>query len=387
MPPFRRYAACLAALTIVIASGAARAQQPNVAHYDVYADRDTIHALVGTGRKGEPEIALWHVRSDDGGATWSAPVRVNRPDDRLSAHHPGENPQIAASGNRVVAVWTQPRAGARRGGLVATAVSDDGGRTFRPGPAPFASDKGSQTFAELATDGKVMHMAFLDSRDGRQSLRYARSTDLGASWTADRPVAPRTCDCCWNSVAALPDGGAALYFRGAEPRDMMLATSRTGEAWRNLGSIGKFNWQVQACPHVGGALATNGTAIHALAWNGRDEQFGLFHVKSADAGSTWTAPRKLGTDDARNADIALTREGHLVAVWDQVATFSSSIQRARSTDDGHTWSAAEQVASASDLSYPRVIATKHGVATFWVDGSLRRGARIVANGKPLPEMR
>ena len=356
----------------------------SVAHYDVFVDRDVIHILIGTGKKGAADIALWHVSTADGGVIWSKPSRVNRPGDRLSAHHPGENPQFAAMGDRLIAVWTQQRPGSHRGGVLTTAVSDDGGTTWKPGSAPSPPKEGSQTFAEFATDGKTLHMAWLDSRDGRQGLRYARSTDRGETWSADRALAPRTCDCCWNSLAPMADGGVAVFYRGDEPRDMMLLTSRTGDTWRNHGSVGRFNWQVRACPHVGGALVTRASAIHALAWNGKDEMFGLYYTGSTDAGNTWSRPRKLGYDDARNADLAISTTGELHAIWDEAGMRTSTIQRARSTDGGQNWSAAERIAAGSDVSYPRVAATRHGVAVLWLDGSLRRGASIVMNGKPLP---
>ncbi len=356
----------------------------DVAHYDVFVERDSIHVLIGTGKKGTPDIALWHVRSADGGATWTKPARVNNAGDRLSARHPGENPQIAAIGDRLIAVWTQQRPGATRGGVLATAWSDDGGTTWKPGTAPTAPGQGGQTFAEFATDGKILHMAWLDSRDGRQSLRYARSTDRGATWSTDRMLAARTCDCCWNSLAPMADGGVAVFYRGEEPRDMMLLMSRSGDTWRNYGSIGQFNWQVRACPHVGGAIAIQGSAIHTLAWNGKEDQFGLFYIGSADAGNTWTRPRKLGFDDARNADLTVSSDGHVHAVWDEAGMRTASIQKSRSTDAGHSWSAPERIAAGADVSYPRVAATRHGIAVLWLDGSPRRGASIVVNGKPLP---
>ena len=78
------------------------AQGADFAHFDVASSGDTIHLLTGQGKKGAAEIPLFHRVSKDGGATWSKPVRVNRDSDRLSAHHPGENPSIAASGDRVI---------------------------------------------------------------------------------------------------------------------------------------------------------------------------------------------------------------------------------------------------------------------------------------------
>ena len=377
--------ALLVCLTLAAPVGAQPASG-SVAHYDVFADRDVIHVLIGTGKKGAADIALSHVRSADGGSSWSKPARVNRPSDRLSAHHPGENPQIVAMGDRLIVVWTQQRPGAHRGGVLATAVSDDGGATWKAGNTPAPPKVGSQTFAEFATDGQTVHMAWLDSREGRQGLRYARSSDRGETWSADRPLAPRTCDCCWNSLAPLAEGGVAVMYRGDEPRDMMLLTSRSGDTWRNHGSIGQFNWQVRGCPHVGGALFTQGNAIHTLAWNGKDELFGLYYVGSTDAGNTWSRPRKLGYDDARNADLAMSLLGELHAVWDESGTRSASIERARSTDGGQNWSTPERIAAGADVSYPRVAATRHGVAVFWLDGSLRRGASIMVNGKPLPTL-
>lgn len=103
------------------------AQAADFAHFDVASDGDAIHLLTGQGKKGAAEIPLYHRVSKDGGANWSKPVRVNRDSDRLSAHHPGENPSIVAAGNRVVVAWSAPRANARRGGLIATMLSEDGG--------------------------------------------------------------------------------------------------------------------------------------------------------------------------------------------------------------------------------------------------------------------
>ncbi|MSQ18956.1 MAG: hypothetical protein EXR39_05225 [Betaproteobacteria bacterium] len=113
--------------------------------------------------------------------------------------------------------------------------------------------------------------------------------------------------------------------------------------------------------------------------------FGLYYIGSTDAGNTWSRPRKLGYDDARNADLAVSSAGELHAVWDETGTRTSAIQRARSTDAGQNWSAPERIVAGADVSYPRVAATRHGVAVFWLDGSLRRGAAsIMINGKPLP---
>jgi hypothetical protein len=372
-------------LSVVVLSASiattARAQQPSLAHYDVYVDGETIHLLTGYGRKGDPAIALWHRRSSDGGATWTTPIRVNTDADRLSAHHPGENPQLAARGDRIVVAWTAPPAGARRGGPIGLSISDDGGKTWKAGAPSFPDTTGAQTFMELTFGSSGLHMVWLERRDRTQSLRYAASPDGGFTWGAPRPLAPSTCDCCWNSLAVSPEGEIATLYRGEQPRDMMLVTSKNGTAWRQTGSIGGFGWNLRGCPHVGGGLVHSGKALHTLVWTGKDDIAGLYYLSSTDSGSSWSKPLRMGAQDAKNPDLARSTDGTLVAVWDEPRTLGSSIQMARSTDNGMTWSAAERVAEHKDATLPRVAATSKGTAVFWMEGSPWRGGALKVNGR------
>lgn len=396
----------------------------DTAHFDVYADGDAIHLLTGHGKKGGPSILLFHRVSKDGGASWSKPVRVNAGTERLSAHHPGENPSIAGSGNRLVVAWTAPRPNARRGGLIQTAVSDDGGATWKNGPSPYADAAGSQTFMRMTAGGagsasgagagagggaaagsaggttasRAMHMVWLDSREGRQGLRYARSSDLGATWGKDVALAPRTCDCCWNSIATRVgsggEGEVSVLYRGGEPRDMMHMASSDGAKWNPPASIGGFGWNIQGCPHVGGALAVQGKALHALVWTGKDGALGLYHsflaAEAGAASAAWSKPAKLGTDDAKNADLTIGSDGNLIAVWDEAGGIGSPLRLARS-GDGVKWSAPSTVAASKEATHPRVVAAggtlvakPPALTVLWLAGSPWNGARLFANGREVP---
>lgn len=372
----------LAIVGLLVAVSAVQAQQ--LAHYDVFSDGDTIHLLTGYGRKGEPAIALWHRRSVDGGQSWSVPVRVNTDADRLSAHHPGENPQMAARGNRIVVAWTAPPANARRGGPIGMSISDDGGKTWKAAQPSFPDSTGSQTFMELTFGERALHMVWLERRDRTQSLRYAQSSDGGFTWAAPRPLAPSTCDCCWNSLAVSPAGEVSALYRGEQPRDMMLVTSKNGTAWRQTGSIGGFGWEVRGCPHVGGGLVHDAKALHAIVWTGKDDRAGLYYLSSTDSGSTWSAPRRMGSEDAKNADLTRGPNGSLVAVWDEPRALGSMIQLSRSTDGGVSWSAPERIGEHRDATLPRVAATSKGTAVFWMEGSPWRGGTLKVNGRDVP---
>ena len=379
-PHFRH--ALLLCATLLWAPLTAHAQAADFAHFDVASDGDTIHLLTGQGKKGVAEIPLFHRLSKDGGATWSKPVRVNRDTDRLSAQHPGENPSIVAAGSRVVVAWSAPRANTRRGGLIATMLSDDGGATWKPGPSPFEDAAGSQTFMRMTAAGTALHMVWLDSRDGRQGLRYARSADGSKSWVNDVALAPRTCDCCWNSIATRPDGEVSVLYRGGDPRDMLHMASKDGSTWQKPVSIGGFDWRVSACPHVGGALAVQGQVLHSLVWTGKEDVQGLYHA-SLPAGGTWSKPRRLGTEDAKNADLAPATDGSLVAVWDERSGRGSPLRMARSRDGGASWGTVETIPANRDASHPRVVATSRGTLTLWFEGQPWSGAKLMANGRAI----
>lgn len=380
-----RHLKTIAFAGLVMAACAASAQHDDFAHFDVYAEGDTVHLLTGHGKKGGPAIALFHRMSRDSGSTWSTPTRVNPADrERLSSHHPGENPQVAAAGDRVVVAWTEPRPNARRGGLIATMLSDDGGASWKPGPVPFQHAAGSQTFMRMVASGRTLHMTWLDSRDGRQGLRYARSNDAGNTWGADIAVAPRTCDCCWNSIAATA-GEVSVLFRGGDPRDMMHVASRDGSNWGKPVSIDGFKWQVNACPHVGGALALRGGTLHALVWSGKENVQGLYHAVLGSGG--WGKPQRLGGDDARNSDLAVAPDGMLVAIWDEQGARPSPLRMARSRDGGQSWGKPAPIEARREANHPRVVATSRGVVALWFEGQPWSGARLMANGRAVESPR
>ena len=360
------------------------AQAADFAHFDVATDGDTIHLLTGQGKKGTPEIPLYHRVSKNGGATWSRPVRVTRDSDRLFANHPGENPTLVAAGNRVVVAWSAPRPNVRHGGQVATALSDDAGATWKPSPSPFEGVPGSQTFMRLATAGPTaLHMVWLDSRDGRQGLRYARSPDGGKTWAKDLALVAQTCDCCWNSIATRADGEVSVLYRGGAPRDMLHMASKDGATWLPPAPIGGFDWRINACPHVGGALAVRGQVLHSLVWTGKDGAQGLYHASLPAGAASWSRPRRLGTADAKNADLAAAPDGTLIAVWDEPGARGSPLRTARSRDGGANWSGAETIPANSDATHPRLAVTSKGTVTLWFEGQPWGSAKLLANGRPI----
>jgi hypothetical protein len=342
---------------------------------DVYADGSRLHLLTGESTKGSERPALLHQQSDDAGAAWSQSVRVDAEMPAAFSLHRGMDAQLAAAGDRVIVVWMTAGTDEWGSGPMATALSNDGGKTWRAGPNP--ADDGSTTghgFIDIAADrAGIFHLTWLDSRDGKQGLRYARSEDGGESWSANVTAKAATCECCSNAIVTGPNGEVGILFRDSNPRDIRLVrTHNQGKSWLPPVATGGFDWQFNGCPHVGGGLALvakDGNAVfHTLVWTGKVGHIGIYHVALPNGDEPASAPRQLGNARASHPDLAADAQGRLAAVWDSGAGETSEIWGATSADSGKSWSAPQRLSdSVATATHPRVVATINGFRAFWTE--------------------
>ncbi|KAF0181438.1 MAG: BNR repeat-containing protein [Limisphaerales bacterium] len=340
---------------------------------DVAVDGGTVHLLLGNYDTNSKSPALLHLRSADAGATWSRPVRVDAGAAAPHQPHRGQDAQIAASGTKLAAIWTTPGTGFMGRGPMATALSADGGATWQPGPNP-ADDasSGDHSFVDCAADAAgTFHLVWLDARGANKSkgLRYANSKDGGKTWSKNATLKPDTCECCWNTVAVGTDGSVHALFRDKNPRDMAVISSTDhGARWSDAAKVGRFNWDFQGCPHVGGGLIVRGSTLHALVWTGVTGHSGAYHLSSSDQGQSWSAPQRLGDADARRGDLASTGGQSLAAVWDRVSDGESTVLASTSANGGKTWTEPKQLsAKGVNAAYPRVVAVSGSYRVFWTE--------------------
>ncbi len=346
---------------------------------DVCADGDHMHLLTAARADGQSP-RLSYQSSSDGGATWSSPVELGAGQPPTIAKR-GMDAQIAAAGKNLIAVW--PTAGSDKMGRgpMATALSNDGGRTWRAGPNP-ADDNLTigHSFIDVVGDARAggrFHVVWLDSREGTtKGLRYARSDDGGATWSRNLTLDPDTCECCWNTIATTAAGGVAVLYRDANPRDMAVVRSDDGgERWTTPTPVGRFNWDITACPHVGGALALSAGAAHALVWVAKDKQtHGVYALNATGDLENFATPQRLGPHSASRPDLCLTDDNRLIAAWDADAVDDAAPTQLRgiytctSTDAGRTWSTPCRVSDpARTATHARLLRTRSGGRVFWTE--------------------
>jgi BNR repeat-like domain len=343
----------------------------DITTFDVYEDDGIAHLLVGGKMSAkDKQFAIRYVRSEDGGKNWLDPVTLTNLPTIIAVR--GNDIQLAAKGDKLLAVW-QGKGELPGMGPLVSAYSEDGGKTWKQGTNPAINNAGDQSHLDLIADQDGhFHAVWLEDpeENGYQSLRYARSDDGGKHWGKAATLDNSTCSCCWNTFAISPDNTLNILYRDMTPRDMTLQQSHdNGTTWQRASTVGEFGWKFDGCPHVGGGLVydpNNPKQLHSLGWTGAEQKAGLYYLKSQDNGTSWSSPKKMGTS-AIHADIAAF-DGKLVALWDEMEAEGISIFYAKSEDDGNSWSSPTRLSEAKNAAtHPRLVATKHGKLALWTE--------------------
>jgi len=354
----------------------------DITTFDVYVDDDIIHVIAGGKVSAkDKQVKLRYTRSEDGGRNWLAPVTLGDFPTTIASR--GNDIQLAAKGNHLLAVW-QTKGELPGMGPMVSAYSEDYGFTWKQSANPAANNAGDQSHIDLIADRHGhFHAVWLEDpeENGYQSLRYARSVVWGKHWVIEETLDDSTCSCCWNSFALSPENELNILYRDMKPRDMsLLQSSDDGKTWRHVSTVGEFGWKFDGCPHVGGSLAyarhDNPAQLHSLVWTGTEGKSGLYHLSSKNNGANWSIPKKLG-NTAIHGDIVALDSDNIVVLWDEMEPDGASIFYAKSKDGGTTWLTATRLTTASNAAtHPRLIATGHGLLALWTEKPSKQPAQL-----------
>ncbi len=349
-----------------------RHQTQGVVSLDVFQDKLRTHLLIG--RQEGNKKSLWHQFSENGGKTWSEPVKILGQDNLAVTMARGRDAQIAAKNNGVFVAWTQYTNKNRfHTGPMQAARSVNNGQSWQMTLAPPDWAQGPHGFIDLSVDHYGIRAIWLDGRNkGQQGLHYSRSNDGGISWSANRTLDKKTCSCCWNTIKTDSEGNSYIIYRDKNPSDMSLGVMDAHENWRYLGHVGDFDWQFDGCPHIGANLdfenRQSGLRIHAIVGTGKPDKAGMYYLYSDSRGQSWSPVKRLGDESATHGDIAASDAGRIVAVWDMMSEKGLAVFMAESVDSGQTWSAAQQLSTQGQrASHPRIVHTPFGFLALWTE--------------------
>jgi hypothetical protein len=258
--------------------------------YATWLQADEVGLLRYAGRP--PEIVT--ARSDDGGRTFSSPVRVSDPQrERVVA----PSPVIDDDGHLVVMYQdlkanrrdfeNQPGPAAELPFALVLTRSTDGGRTFVPGTELESDILATRRFLPFlpelpqlaASDGKL-YATWADGRDGDDDVFLRSSSDGGASWTAPVKVNDNGADGTAQFLPKVdvgPDDRVNILFLDGrnDPRqkkllDAYLATSTDGGKTFDNVRLSVRSFDKSIGPSFGEAYGTDfGTKLGLAHGDGR----------------------------------------------------------------------------------------------------------------------
>ncbi|MGB0383472.1 MAG: exo-alpha-sialidase, partial [Ardenticatenaceae bacterium] len=312
----------------------------------------TVYATWEDNRNADQDI--YFATSTDNGQSWSADVKIN--DDAGGTWQ--YNPSMAVSPNNTLYVsWADNRNGnqdvyfasSTNGGATWSAnvkVNDDAGGAWHNNPS----------LAVDANDNVVV--AWEDLRNGDQDIYFARSTDSGATWSSNVKVNDDSSLLHQYTPSVGVDGSGTLMLAWYDQRngndDIYFARStNNGTSWSaNVKLNDNSGTSSEQYPSL--AVDSNGNAV-AVWQDARDIVNNIYSARSSDSGQTWQTNVKINDDPSTtgqyNPSMAVDANNTLYAVWQDERHSSSDIFFARSTDGGTTWLANTKVISETGSAW------------------------------------
>ena len=284
-----------------------------------------LHALFVVGKvvpgRRFPLSALRHVRSNDNGKSWSAPVSVTDAD------------------------------------------------VF-----------GSYNFHALhASANGVLIASWLDGRQGKSATFMTRSTDGGQTWSPNQRVATsESCPCCRTAIASDGTGHVYLAWRTVMEgniRDIVVAhSSDNGATFGAPVRVHADNWQFDGCPHAGPSMQVDAAGrLHVSWWTGKEGSAGVYYAQSSDFAQSFTAAMPLGVAEfskPAHTQLALGDSGIIGVAWDDGTLETPEVRLRISRDGGVSFDPAFTVSAANRAaSFPMLSIRGQDITVVWSEQS------------------
>jgi hypothetical protein len=307
--------------------------------------------------------ALYYQLSNDGGVSFSTIKRISIPDEKISARNENR-PKIAFDKSQGVYLsWAMPRE-QKYTADIRFSYSKDYGKTFSL-PITVNDDDllTGHSFNEMLVDeqGNIA-IVWLDGRLKKPNKRSQGSaifmatgniSDAGSLEQSEqvfvnKEVVNGTCVCCRLAIDINNNGNLAILWRhiyGDNIREFAITTVNE----QNIPyQVSYDHWQINGCPHQGGALSIDDSNRYHLVWfNQGDKGKGIFYAHSDDTGKTLTTPLSVGEQAAQAAHPHMSENnGTVDIVWTQFTGKEHQLWHQSSDDNGLTFTAATLLSTA-----------------------------------------
>ncbi len=326
---------------------------------------------------GSGNYRIYSNYSTDGGATWGSAQLIEN-----NAGFNASSPQVVISGNNVVAVWMQLDGSDNY--RIYSNRSNDGGVTWNAAAQLIDDDNhsgfSSAGFPQVAMNGlnAVVVWAQEDATN-RQRIYSDYSTDGGVTWNADRLLEDNTgYDGWFPQVAMSGNNVVAVWYQPVATALRIYSnySSDGGATWNSDQLIEDNAGSSGFVPRV----AISGLNVVAV-WAGYLGSIPrIYSNYSSDGGATWGADQLIednaGVPIGGNYPQVAISGSNSVVVWQQFDGTTNRIYSNFSSDGGATWNADQPIEdnAGHSGSFPQVVMSGNNVVAAWMqsDGSVYR---------------
>jgi len=246
--------------------------------------------------------AIYYRRSTDAGLNWQEEIRIT------AQNGWSYNPAIAVCESLVFVVFDDDRAGWE----IYYAHSTDAGISWEPdAPLTYDDDRASW-FPSVGVVDSVVHVVWMDSRDGNWEIYYKQSSDAGRTWGPDMRLTYSVHSS--NPCISASDSFVYVVWYGDYDGNSEICFTRstnTGVTWDSV-----FRLTSDPSLSLWPSVAGSGGNVH-IVWNDdRDGNMEIYYKKSTDAGENWSVDTRLTSDTAVSAYPSIAISGSYVnVVW------------------------------------------------------------------------
>lgn len=213
----------------------------------------------------------------------------------------------------------------------------------------------------LAVSGDTVHVIFYQNTPTGSALYYKHSYDGGATWSADTRLTQPPLNIDLPSMAV---SGKYVHigFRdnsGSSAVTYYLRSQDAGATWDTKVSMGVWYWWP--------AMASIGPLV-TMALNDRNADgtnTEVYCVRSTDNGTTWETVHQISHALGRSEDPSIvTADGYVHLGWNDNRSGSMQTWYCRSTDNGVTWGAEQQITTGLVSTYCPILNAAGSTLSF-----------------------
>ena len=268
---------------------------------DVAVNDASLHVTWSDPRDGNNEI--YYKRSSDNGDSWDSDIRLTNNGSKSTY------PAIATDGSEIHIVWVDERHGR---GEVYYKRSTDGGDSWGS-DVRLTFDDQSCYSPTIAVNDDSLHVTWQDDRDGNKEIYYKRSNNGGTTWGDDVRLTNAT-ELSGTPIISLHD--TIIHVVWIDDRDgnyevYYKRSINNGDSWGVDTRLTNDDTMSNDL-----SMMVEGENIHVSWVDSRDGNYEVYYKHGSEHGDVWENDLRITNDDDYCYDPDLASDGNNIhIVW------------------------------------------------------------------------